>query len=892
MNQPIDQAALRAASNSFSPKLPEWLSVGKQVYSRQHNCHVTVLDCLGERVLAQLDNQTIQVDVTDLSPVKASSLTLDAIEHPTYRAFASGLLGELNAVKVIPGQESESVPLPEDLHPYLKKALQANGITGFYSHQGQSWREIGQGKSLALVTPTSSGKTHCFVPRAFQFALAQGRTTLLLYPLRALAQDQYEKIVAINDALPVQSRLKIVRCTGDVPLEERKQAFRGGQCPDIILMSPDVLHHQLYHSKNPKMRLWQEFLSRLSLVVCDESHTYTSAFGIHFANITRRLRLACLKTGNRIESLSWVISTATISNPVELSSLFTGLPPEQITLINRSGAKAYKRALLVFKPQSAPNFVTVSLINTLIGLGLKGLVFVNSRCSGKQIFTLLSLGGAGVAVDLFYGSIRSSRRCELIERLSNNQLNALITTSALEAGIDLPELDFVILRGSNSLNALWQRAGRCGRKSPGLVIFIPDNANHIDYYYSTQPERLFAPVEQVKLQPNYSPVLAKHLLCASAEGGIPASRVTELFGEGSDRVVAELLKQNQLRWSRERVLWSKGYPHKTVSIRGIVSNTIELVNEDTGEVIEEMSLNFAHRECHEGAIYLTSQDGETITWRCQSLEPQAGKALLKQDDLAERRTRPEVELKVCFTSSLEPPKIISTAVEEGNFRLSLWWGSVSERVNGYAELELSYAPTCANCSCSVYNQAQPENQRRCKNCHQSLSNRLTTKTIDEVEFDEPLVTSFEAPVLRIEVNQVLAQAISDRATAIREELLAQYQTPENVPEQLSGVFEVESVFLALHSLTHLMIKAIPLLFLASDQDVNSLSLKRSQVAGNAHQSIAFIYDAVNEGCGTTEAVFEDWGTCATKALELAKGCDCGSMGCPRCLNGSRLSSRE
>ena len=118
MNQPIDQAALRAASNSTSISRPEWLSVGKQVYSRQHNCHVTVLDCLGDRVLIKLNNQTIQVSVADLSLARQSPLALDAIEHPTYRAFASGLLGELNAVKVIPGQESESVPLPEDIHPY------------------------------------------------------------------------------------------------------------------------------------------------------------------------------------------------------------------------------------------------------------------------------------------------------------------------------------------------------------------------------------------------------------------------------------------------------------------------------------------------------------------------------------------------------------------------------------------------------------------------------------------------------------------------------------------------------------------------------------------------------------------------------------------------------
>ena len=229
----------------------------------------------------------------------------------------------------------------------------------------------------------------------------------------------------------------------------------------------------------------------MNSLVCDESHTYISSFGIHFANVLRRLRLATQNSGNIIDRINWVISTATISNPLELASQLTGLCAEQITLIEQSGAKSYDRTLLVLNPQNAPNFTCVNVISSLLNYDLKGLVFVNARHTSKQIFSLLSYhhGGYISSVDLFYGSLRSEQRKERLEKLSRGETKVLITTNCLEAGIDLPELDFVVLRGFSSLNSFWQRGGRCGRKSPGLIIFIPDVHNHIDYYYATQPER-------------------------------------------------------------------------------------------------------------------------------------------------------------------------------------------------------------------------------------------------------------------------------------------------------------------------------------------------------------------------------------------------------------------
>lgn len=891
MSKPINQVAIRTAIKSSPHVFPDWLSVGSSVYFTPKNTHVKVLGWLGDLVSIAHKGETLQVPFSQLSPPcpeeKNHRLDLNSIDRSIYREIATTFLDELSAIKVLPGCEAQLSPLPLLLPASLRHALEKNNITQLYSHQLQALEELQAQKSIALTTPTASGKSLSFIPHAFSLALSKKQTSLFIYPLRALAADQFGKLTALNEALPPSERLFIARCTGDVPLEVRKSYFQGTVAPDIVVVSPDVLHHQLYHTKNAKMLLWQEFLKRLGLVVCDESHSYTSSFGIHFANVLRRLRLALSNVNRPTGKLSWVISTATIANPIELASQLSGLPSESISLINSSGAKQSERTLLIMQPQAAPNFMSASLLRALLSDGLKGLLFANSRRSAKQIFSLInyqSEGKIGNAIELFHGSLTAERRKDIIDKLAQGRVRAFLTTNALEAGVDLPNLDFVILRGSTSLNSFWQRAGRAGRKNPGLIIFIPNAEDHIDYYYANNSDRLFDSVEKIKLQTNYPTILASHLLCAGAEGGIPSQDVAKYFGSGSDRLAAELHRQDKLYWSRQQVLWSKGYPHRDVSLRGI-NDSIEVVNLDTGEILEETTLDLAHKEVHSGAIYLTTEEGVTLNWRCQSLEPSQKKAFLKQIDSQDLRSNPHVKLHVTPIEQLESFKVVSTAIEDGNLRLSLWWGKIEEKVSGYDELRLLYAPTCRDRACQAFGEPQPAKRRSCHCCHQNLSQGLTSKVIETITFDEPLCVSFEAPILRIEVNLVLATAIADKASQLQENLLARYQTEKDIPRELTDLFKCAPVHLALHSLSHLLTKSIPLLFLASERDVNSLTFKRSpQNGGSAHQIGAYLYDAVKDGCGTTEAIFADWETVVAKSMELAQGCDCGEMGCPRCLH--------
>jgi DEAD/DEAH box helicase domain-containing protein len=375
--------------------------------------------------------------------------------------------------------------------------------------------------------------------------------------------------------------------------------------------------------------------------------------------------------------------------------------------------------------------------------------------------------------------------------------------------------------------------------------------------------------------------LSRHLLCAGAEGGRKATEVTQYFGNKSDLIVGELLKQHQLFWSREQILWRRGYPHGDVSLRGIQDQNIELIDVKTSEVLEEMSLELAYRECYPGAIYLTSSEGKTLTWRCLELDAENAKAKLKLGDLEDKRTIPFVQLNIKTTTNLETPKIITTP--KGNLRLSFWWGTIGNQVSGYQETLLIYAPTCINRQCSYYYVPQTPQATNCPKCKRQLKKLLSTKVIDDVTFDQSLETNYEAPILGIEVNDILAKEIINYHQQIKQSLRTIYGNPDNIPHQIATVFDCEPVYLTLHSLSHLLIKTVPLLFLASHQDLSSFTVERPVKWDNPHRTLVYIFDSVHEGCGTTEALVNDWDACVQKALELASNCDCGDLGCPRCL---------
>jgi DEAD/DEAH box helicase domain-containing protein len=742
------------------------------------------------------------------------------------------------------------------------------------------------GLDLSLVTPTASGKTLCYNLPIIESSLNQPQTTALyIFPLKALAFDQMRKLGQLVEAMPPQShQLKVGLMTGDTPKEERLRLFIP-KPPNILAVSPDLLHHHLYNlRRRDDGEPWRQFLRQLRWVVIDEAHTYVGAFGAHFANLMRRLRLAVDSVGGNSDQVQFICASATVGNPKEMALRFSGRErhPERLRLIERSGAGSSGRTLLCLNPSTRANPDASKIILSWLQHDLSGIVFCNSRTALKSLLGLLQreaqrqgLSYLASKVAIFYGSLTGDRRREIIQQLQSRRLKVILSTSALEAGIDLPELDCCLLRGfPGSLMSFWQRVGRAGRSQHGLVVFLPVAQNPIDAFYGRNPEQLLsAQIESAAFNPDYPTILSQHLECSCVESGIPLAQLTTRFGLAAGQIADGLLQQDKLFLSRNGQLWGRGYPHKNFSLRSSANTSISLTDKHSGEVLETMPKALAQREVFPGAIYtLQDADGEVIAYRSESLDQQRGEAVLayigKSTDLF---TEAFSESNIKLLSPLADAKIITTSLPENRLRLTLAWGEITTLVTGYRMLTRKYSNTCTWERCSNYRQSLEG--ITCSYCKRPLRWSEITQVTQEFEFDLPLTTHYQAPVLKIELNQPLKTSVFTNVNQIKEQIRKVHDT---IPDQLMHLWQCSPDFIALHTMAHQIIKAVPLVVLSSHLDVDAL-FENSQSS-----TISYFFDTCPGGNGATEAIFQKLDTFAAKAKALATDCDCES-GCPRCL---------
>jgi DEAD/DEAH box helicase domain-containing protein len=456
--------------------------------------------------------------------------------------------------QTLPGSPAQYSDIPDPLGT-VKQALQATGIDRLYQHQAESYAALSKGKNVLLETPTASGKTLASVLYIMQ-QCQEGRTGLIVLPLRALAYDIFAKIQEINENLPTPLRISLH--IGDISKADRDQDFKAGH-PNLIIASPDVLHHLLYHKGRNGKRGVQAFFAKLGVIWLDEIHAYTSTFGANLAALCRRISLAVEQLNSSNPRLQWICTTATIGNSLEHCSLLTGQNASTFHSIAQSTARVQERELVMIDPRYDVNKKAAAIAKILLDCDHKGLVFANSRNGVKSIYRYLSEKTS--LAEPFYGSLSQEKRVELIEAFSQNRKRCLVSTSSLEAGVDLDSVEFVVLAGLTSLNSLWQRIGRAGRHLPGLIALVPDANNVVDYYYSRNPEKLFGKAEAIKISLDYPPVLSRQLRCVAAEGGIFSLQVRSYFGNIAPHLCRSLLRQNILNCSADNRLWAGGYPH-------------------------------------------------------------------------------------------------------------------------------------------------------------------------------------------------------------------------------------------------------------------------------------------------------------------------------------------
>ncbi|MEM9540752.1 MAG: helicase-related protein [Cyanobacteria bacterium P01_E01_bin.42] len=540
-----------------------------------------------------------------------------------------------------------------------------------------------------------------------------------------------------------------------------------------------------------------------------------------------------------------------------------------------------ERELIVVKPTNNPNPDAAKILLFLLRQGLRGICFCNGRATIKNLLATLRTEAASQKYPniegqtaIFYGGLTGERRSEIISGLQEGRMRCLLSTSALEAGIDLAELDFALIRGwPGSLQGFRQRIGRAGRKQKGLAIFLPLERSPLDRYYAQHPELLLsAPAERVSFNARYPVDLGKHLMCAAVESGIENDRLKRYFGKTAPHIASALLEQGALRKTRGR-LWAKGFPHRDVNFRGgLGGSTVRLTNEQTGEAIEEMSLEIAYREAFPGAIYRTQDsNGKMVTYRSLSLDVEARQATLQPIPETSTYTVAESRTDTRILQDLVAPKQLklNLSEEEGNAFLRLSWGEVSHSISGYQVLVKEYEQTCLNRKCVNYREALP-GRKFCPVCGRRSRRAELTKVVDEVEFEQPYAIRFTTPIAQISFDKVVNEYLQKCASRLLKEVESD--------SAIAGVLrDYPASLLGVHSFGHQILAAFPLVVLGSLNDVNYIVEAR-----NSKDCVGYFYDLSESGNGSAEAIFRHLSKLARAGAALARNCDC-QYGCPKCL---------
>ncbi len=422
--------------------------------------------------------------------------------------YAERITGEL----VIPAKVGEYRPLPAELDPRLTGALHKRGVKRLYTHQAAAWENIQAGRHTVIVTPTASGKTLCYNLPALQAALQQQAKALYLFPTKALAQDQVAELMALNEAGDLGVRA--FTFDGDTPGDARKAVRTRG---DIVVSNPDMLHQGIlpHHTK------WAQFFEALHYVVIDEMHSYRGVFGSHVANVLRRLQRICRFYGS---DPLFILCSATIANPAELAS---ELINDQVSAITESGAPRGARHLLLWNPpvinpdlgiRASARSQTTRIAKLAVKSGLKSIVFAQSRLMVevltkymKDAFDKDPRYPARVAA--YRGGYLPTERRAMEKQLRQGQLDCVVSTSALELGVDIGSLDLCVLNGyPGTIAATWQRLGRAGRRQRTAVGVLVASSLPLDQYIIRNPEFfLGASPEQARIDPDQLLILLDHI---------------------------------------------------------------------------------------------------------------------------------------------------------------------------------------------------------------------------------------------------------------------------------------------------------------------------------------------------------------------------------------------
>lgn len=528
-----------------------------------------------------------------------------------------------------PARAAEFAEMPEALAPAVRRALVACGIERLYTHQARAIEHILGGRHTVIVTPTASGKTLCYnAPVLTHLANDPTARALYLFPTKALSRDQTAElnrlITALSSDPEISGEQVAYTYDGDTPADQRRTIRQKAQ---VVITNPDMLHSALL----PHHPRWEVFLRNLKVIVVDELHTYRGLFGSNVANVFRRLRRICRFYGS---DPVFVCASATIANPAELAAMVLGEPGEGMALVDRSGAPASERWMVFYNPpitnpeqqlrQSAVGAAT-SITRTLLKERIPTIAFARTRTSVEVLLKALrdSLRADRNLVRRiagYRGGYLPEMRRAIEKGLREGELLGVVSTNALELGIDIGTLQACVMAGyAGSVASTWQQAGRAGRSDPGklAVAFFIASSHAVDQFMVQNPEYfLAASPEHARIDPNNLRVLVEHLKCAVFElpltaeerfGDVPLAETQEILGFLAEEAGLVRLAGGQWHWTAD------AYPASAVSLRSIPEENFLVVDITDApmrygkpveqKVIAEVDFDSAHTALHDDAIY-------------------------------------------------------------------------------------------------------------------------------------------------------------------------------------------------------------------------------------------------------------------------------------------------
>jgi DEAD/DEAH box helicase domain-containing protein len=718
---------------------------------------------------------------------------------------------------------------PAELHPDVLAALARLGVEKLYSHQAQALHAAWAGPTM-ITTGTASGKSLCFNLPTLDVLCRDARArALFLYPTKALAQDQARALAAFG--LPKRVRPAIY--DGDTPREARREVRKSA---NVVLTNPDMLHVGIL----PNHAAWAELFSNLAVVVIDEAHVYRGVFGSHVGNVLRRLRRIAAAYGTEPR---FVLTSATIANPLELAERLTGL--KDVQLIDEDGSPTPHRQIAVWNPPLTDEALgtrrsalgeAAELLSQLARDGARTICFMKSRKGVEVLSRLvkedLQSTNAELAeqVQPYRAGYTPQQRRELEQRLVRGELCTVITTDALELGIDIGELDAaVVVTFPGTVASLRQMWGRAGRRGRGLAVYVAGE-DALDQFFCRHPEDfLERPVEAAILDHESPLIYRAHLLCAAHEG--PLSRADAEFLGPRWEAHAEILQSAGELRRREGTITTAAYvprrpgsyPAAEVSLRSASPASFAIVDVSSGELLGSTEAARAHSTVHEGAIYMH----QGRSYEVRELDLERRRALVSPFN-GDWYTQPKSQTDTEIVRLLDRREALGVTLSFGEV-------SVTDTVLAYQRRRLA-------------DHAQ----------------------VDLTALDLP-PTSFATQALWFELQ-----------TDLSSELLIK----DSSAFGLAATVPLDILLGALHATEHAQIAVLPLIAMCDRWDIGGLSTNFHPQTG---VPTIFIYDGHPGGIGITRTAFARFEELCEDARRLIAGCPCAS-GCPSCVQSPKCGN--